>query len=134
MSLTIYHYPACSTCKKALSFLRDRGVKFDAVHIVETPPTKRELKAMGQAMNGDLKKLFNTSGEVYRALGLKARLASMTEEEMIELLAKNGKLIKRPFAIGAGVYLVGFREEAWDRAVCRETSEVRGRSPFGPHN
>jgi Spx/MgsR family transcriptional regulator len=111
--MKIYHYPACSTCKRALAFLRGRGLTYEELHIVDTPPTRDELLEMGAALNGEFKKLFNTSGELYRELGLKDRISSMSQADMVELLTRNGKLIKRPFLISERVKLVGFREDAW---------------------
>ena len=112
MTIVIYHYPGCSTCKRALTFLKTLGVKFEALNIVEQPPSKDELRSMQLALGGEVKKLFNTSGELYREMRLKDRLTSMSETELIDLLAANGKLIKRPFLTG-DVQLLGFREDEW---------------------
>jgi arsenate reductase len=115
--MKIYEYGNCSTCRKALKFLDRRGVKYERSPIVEQPPTKAELKKMLaylKAEGGSMKQLFNTSGQAYRELGIANKIKSgMTEEEAIELLSKNGKLIKRPFLLGDGVGLIGFKEEQW---------------------
>src|SRR4051812_5262597 len=94
----VYEYAKCSTCKKALSFLKKNDVAFTAVAIAETPPSKAELKRMLRHV-GNLKRLFNTSGQLYRELKLSERLPGMTEEQALELLSKNGKLVKRPFLL-----------------------------------
>jgi arsenate reductase (glutaredoxin) len=113
--LRIYEYSKCSTCRKALKFLDNNKVPYEKVPIVETPPTKAELKKMLTLQGGNLKKLFNTSGEVYRAMKIGEKLSSLSESEAIELLASNGKLIKRPFALAEDKGLVGFNEDEWKR-------------------
>ena len=82
-----------------------------------TPPTVLELRTMLAAQGGELRRLCNTSGRDYRELGLGAQLESMTPEAVFALLASRGNLVKRPFAIGAGVNLVGFDEAAWSAAM-----------------
>lgn len=111
--LKVYTYGQCDTCRKAVKFLRTRGVAFQEVPIRETPPSVSELKAMLKAKGGELRKLFNTSGRDYKALGLSEKLPFLSESEALKLLAGNGNLVKRPFAIGDGVFLVGFKEEEW---------------------
>lgn len=119
--MKIYEYSGCSTCKKALKFLKDHGAKFEAIAIVETPPSKTELKTMvGYLRNqgGDFKKLFNTSGVLYREMKIADRLkAGMSEAEAIELLSKNGKLIKRPFLLTKDSGAVGFKEDEWKKLL-----------------
>jgi len=117
MRVRIYENSKCSTCRKALKFLDNRNVAYEKVPIVETPPTKAELKKMLALQGGNLKKLFNTSGEVYRAMKIGERLPSMSESEALELLASNGKLIKRPFALAGDKGLVGFNEDEWKKLI-----------------
>jgi len=117
MRVRVYEYSKCSTCRKALKFLDNRNVAYEKVPIVETPPTKAELKKMLALQGGNLKKLFNTSGEVYRAMKIGERLPSMSESEALELLASNGKLIKRPFALAGDKGLVGFNEDEWKKLI-----------------
>lgn len=113
--LTVYAYQGCSTCKSALKWLKGQGVAFQEKAIRETPPTVTELKSMLAAKGGDLRPLFNTSGQDYRALGLKDKLPGLSVDEALQLLASNGNLVKRPFALDekAGVHLVGFKEAEW---------------------
>ncbi len=115
----VYEYKNCSTCKKALQFLEKKKVDFEALPIVEQPPTVSELKTMLAHLKedgGSIKNLFNTSGEQYRALGISEKLkAGMTEKEALELLSKNGKLIKRPFVLTPDTGVVGFKEDAWKK-------------------
>jgi arsenate reductase len=115
--LKVYTYAKCDTCRKAVKFLRAENVKFEEAPIRETPPSLAELRAMLEARGGELRKLFNTSGQDYKALGLSAKLPAMPEAEALALLEKNGNLVKRPFAIGDGVHLVGFDEAAWREAL-----------------
>ena len=106
-------YPPCSTCQKAKKWLDEKGVAYTDRHIKENKPTYEELKAW-YAMSGlPLKKFFNTSGLVYKSLGLKDKLPTMTEEEQLRLLATDGMLVKRPLVIGDDFVLTGFREKEW---------------------
>lgn len=120
--LTVYTLATCDTCRRALKWLKARGIAFEERAIRETPPTPAELAAMRQARGG-VKGMFNTSGRDYRAQGLGERLPDLGDDEALALLAANGNLVKRPFAIGDGVALVGFDEKAWDAALPR----ARGR-------
>jgi len=111
--LKVYTYSKCDTCRKAVKFLRSKAIPFEEAPIRETPPSRAELQQMLQAQNGELRRLFNTSGADYKALGLGAKLPRLSEAEAIALLESNGNLVKRPFAVGPGVNLVGFQEDAW---------------------
>jgi Spx/MgsR family transcriptional regulator len=115
MSVKIYEYSGCSTCRKALKFLDARGVAYDAVPIVETPPSMAELKAMLRYA-GDLKRLFNASGVLYRELGVSEKLKTLSEGDALALLARHGKLVKRPFVLLKDRGLLGFKEEEWKDA------------------
>lgn len=117
MKLKIYEYPNCSTCKKALKFLAGQGVEFEQKNIVETPPSVAELKAMAGYYDGNFRKLFNTSGVLYKEMKLSEKVGAMSESEALALLAKHGKLIKRPFLLAAKSGLVGFDEKLWKSAV-----------------
>ena len=110
-------YPPCSTCKKAKAWLDEKGISYTDRHIKEHNPTYEELKAW-YAMSGlELKKFFNTSGLVYKALNLKEKLPAMTEEEQLRLLATDGMLIKRPLLIGEDFVLTGFRQAQWEEKL-----------------
>ena len=109
----VYTYAKCSTCRKAVKWLEANGIAFAEKAIRETPPTKAELKRMLALQNGELKKLFNTSGGDYRELQLGPKLATMPTAEAIDLLNGNGNLVKRPFLLTDSVGLVGFKEDVW---------------------
>jgi Spx/MgsR family transcriptional regulator len=119
MSTKIYEFKNCSTCKNALKFLEAKKVKFVAVPIVEQPPSLAELKKMlgfVKVAGGSFKNLFNTSGLQYRQLGIGDKIkAGMTEDEALKLLAKNGKLIKRPFLLTEKTGVVGFKTDIWSK-------------------
>jgi arsenate reductase (glutaredoxin) len=111
--MKVYQYENCDSCRRALKFLDKNGVRYERISIVERPPTKDELRRVLKAQGGQLRKLFNVSGQAYRELNLGARLDSMTEEQALELLSINGKLVKRPFVVGDKLGLVGFDEDRW---------------------
>ncbi|MFQ5597006.1 MAG: arsenate reductase family protein [Nitrospiria bacterium] len=111
----IYQYERCSTCRKALKYLDLKGVAYQSVPIVERAPTKAELKIALKAFGGDLRRLFNTSGQVYREMQLSQKIKTMHVKEAIDLLNSNGKLVKRPFVLTDKGVLVGFKEAEWDR-------------------
>lgn len=111
--LKVYEYKNCGTCKKALKYLEAQGIEYKAIPIRDTPPKKTELKKMLGYMDGQLKKLFNTSGQDYRALGLKDKIADLSEKEAIEMLSQNGNLVKRPFVLTDDWGTVGFKEDIW---------------------
>ncbi len=116
MSLKVYQYSHCSTCKKALKFLTDKKIAYTPIAIVETPPTKAELTKMLSYIKkdgGSLKKLFNTSGLLYKEMKMSEKLPGLSEAEALELLAKHGKLIKRPFVVGKDFGFVGFNADYW---------------------
>ncbi len=110
--LRLYSYSACSTCRKAIAWLRDHNLQHEIVDIVKNPPP-RELLSEAIVQLGDRKYLFNTSGKSYRAIGSSA-VKSMSEEQVLDALVSDGKLIKRPLLItGRGQILVGFKLVYW---------------------
>lgn len=115
--MKVYVYPKCSTCKKALNWLNERDVAYEMVDIKTDNPSKEQLKAWYDMSGLPLKRFFNTSGIAYRQMELAKKLATMTEEEMLELLATDGMLVKRPLVIGDGFVLTGFRQEQWAEKI-----------------
>ena len=114
MTLKIYEYKGCGTCRKALKWLEAKGIEFERIAIRERPPSKAELKRMLKAYEGNLRALFNTSGDDYRALNMKEKLPSLSKVEAIDLLAGNGNMIKRPFVMTKDGGVVGLNEEEWE--------------------
>lgn len=112
--MKLYIYKNCGTCRKAVKYLQAKGLEVEILPIREQPPSKAELKGMLKIYEGELRRLFNTSGQDYRRLDMKSRLPKMGEDEAIELLSKNGNLIKRPFLLTGHSGLVGFKENEWD--------------------
>ena len=115
--LQIHSYAKCSTCRDALAFLHERGLVPKVIPIREQPPTVAELQTMLRHLGGDRRKLFNTSGIDYRELGIKDQLPAMSDADAIDLLSKNGNLVKRPFVIGDGKALAGFKPETWRQSL-----------------
>ena len=110
-------YPKCTTCQKAKKWLEDNQIAYELRDIKVENPTTAELTAWYRTSALPLKRFFNTSGMLYQSLALKSKLPTMTEEEMLALLATDGMLVKRPLLIGDGFVLVGFQEAAWREAL-----------------
>ena len=110
-------YPKCSTCKKAQAFLDGQSISYDLRDIQKDRPTEDELRAWHAKSGLPLKRFFNTSGLVYKSLGLAAKLADMTEDQQYALLATDGMLVKRPLLISEDFVLVGFRQNQWEEAL-----------------
>lgn len=117
MTLQLIQYPKCTTCKKAQKWLTDNDITFESVHIVEQTPSKEQLQSFYENSGFPLKKFFNTSGNKYKELNLKDKLADMSEDEQLTLLASEGMLIKRPIVTDGKKITLGFREsdfiETW---------------------
>ena len=107
-------YPKCSTCKKARKWLEENGIAFDERDIKEENPTRKELVKWHKQSGLPLRRFFNTSGMLYRDLQLKDKLPNMTEDEMYDLLASDGMLVKRPLLIKDDAVLVGFKQGEWE--------------------
>ena len=110
-------YPPCTTCKKAKKWLQDNGLEFTARHIKEENPSAEELELWLERSGLELKKFFNTSGLVYKNLGLKDKLPAMSREEQLQLLASDGMLVKRPILVTGDTVLVGFKEKDWEKLL-----------------
>lgn len=110
-------YPKCTTCQKARAYLDAKGVPYEFRDIKLENPTADELRQWWQASGMPLRKFFNTSGLQYKALNLKDRLPTMTEEEQLALLATDGMLVKRPILVGDGFVVTGFRQAEWDEKL-----------------
>lgn len=113
--MIIYVYGKCSTCKMALHFLKERGVAINVKEINTEPPSIAELQQMLEYQNGNLKKLFNTSGLLYKEMQLKEKLPDLSINQALELLNQNGMLVKRPFFLGDNFGITGFKESEWSK-------------------
>ena len=119
MAIAVWQYPKCSTCRKALKWMTDHGVPFDATDIVARPPTAAKLRDLWQRTGLPIARFFNTSGESYRAGGFKDKLKTMSDADALAALAADGKLIKRPLVDATDTVLVGFDEAAYQQALGR---------------
>ena len=108
-------YPKCTTCKNAKKWLDDNKIEYELRDIKLNNPTLEELTEWHKKSGLPLKKFFNTSGLLYKSLELKAKLPTMTEDEMLKLLATDGMLVKRPILVGTDFVLVGFKEADWEK-------------------
>lgn len=125
--VTIWQYPKCSTCRKALKWLGERGVIADARDIVVTPPPLATLRDLFRRSGLPIARFFNTSGESYRAGGFKDRLKTMSEAQALAALAADGKLIKRPLVDAGGTVLVGFDEATYAATFAGANRGTRAR-------
>ena len=113
--LKVYQYDKCGTCQKALRFLDGKKISYQKIPIREQPPTESELKQMLKDVDGNIRRLFNTSGQDYRTLKIGDRLDSMSDDEAVQLLSAHGNLVKRPFVVTGKRGLVGFNQEEWKK-------------------
>ena len=114
MSVLFIEYPRCTTCRKAKKYLEENNIEFVDRHIVEENPSKDELKEWLNKSGLPIKKFFNTSGVLYREMQLKDKVKELPEDELLDILASNGMLVKRPIVIKGNTVLVGFKEEEWN--------------------
>lgn len=114
--LKVYQYPKCGTCRSAVKWLKEAGHELELQHIAEQPPGVEELRVLVANSGLELKKFFNTSGEVYKALGLKDKLPGLSEEEQLMLLSSHGMLIKRPIVTDGQKVTVGYKDEQYAEA------------------
>ena len=117
MKIQFICYPKCSTCQKAKTWLDEKGVEYELRDIKLDNPKYEELKKWYYEGGYELKKFFNTSGLLYKAMELKNRLPAMSEEEQIRLLATDGMLVKRPVVVADGKVIIGFKEKEWEEKL-----------------
>jgi arsenate reductase len=115
--MTIICYPRCTTCKRAVAYLDQSGIAYEYRDIKVDNPTAEELADLWKKSGLPLRRFFNTSGQLYRQLELKDRLPSMSEKEMLDLLATDGMLVKRPILVSGQGVLVGFKEAEWEKML-----------------
>ena len=113
-TMKVLCYPKCGTCRKAIKWLDENGVDYEYRHIVEENPTEDELRQWHVKSGLPIKRMFNTSGMKYKELKLKDRIPEMSDDEIYELLATDGMLVKRPLLVDGEKVLVGFKEAEWE--------------------
>jgi arsenate reductase len=112
--MILYAYSKCTTCQHAFKFLEHKNITYNLKEIKQFAPTIEELTLMLKFQNGNLKKLFNTSGDLYREMKLSEKLNDLSLEESLKLLSNHGMLVKRPFLLDKDFGLVGFKEADWE--------------------
>lgn len=115
--IKVYCYSKCSTCKKALKWLDDRGVAYEKIDLKENNPGEEELREYHAKSGLPLKRFFNTSGMIYRDMELSKKLPAMSDDEQFALLASDGMLVKRPLLVKGDTVLTGFREKEWEEII-----------------
>lgn len=118
--IKFYGYSKWSSVKKAKAWLVDNNLEFENIEIVKNPPTKEELKNMYKVSGYELKKFFNTSGVRYRELGLKEVVKTESDDKLLEILASDGMLIKRPIVYDGKNVLIGFKEDIWKDTLLKK--------------
>jgi len=111
--ITVYCYPKCTTCKKAIKWLDDNKLEYKFIDIKEDHPDEKTLRKLHKISGLPLRKFFNTSGMLYREMELSSKLPQMSEDDMFKLLASDGLLVKRPLLVSGDKVLVGFKESEW---------------------
>lgn len=115
--IDFFWYPRCGTCQKAKKWLEANNISYEAIDLKEVKPNRQQLEDWFKKSGLPLKKFFNTSGQVYKAMELKDKLSSMSQEEQLDLLASDGMLVKRPILISGDTVLVGFKETDWEEKL-----------------
>ncbi len=115
--IKVYCYSRCSTCKKALKWLDNKNVEYELVDIKENNPDEASLREYYKKSGLPIKRFFNTSGMIYREMGLAKKIPNMTDDECLKLLATDGMLVKRPLVITDDAVLTGFKEVEWEEII-----------------
>lgn len=115
--IKMYSYKGCGSCRNASKWFQSKAIEVEEIAIRDQPPSVEEIEFMIEQYDGQYRKVFNVSGQAYRTMGLKDKLASMSRTEIVALLSSDGNLIKRPFVLWEGRGTVGFREPDWDAAL-----------------
>jgi arsenate reductase len=115
--VNVYCYSKCSTCKKAIRYLKEQMIDFATIDIKEDNPDKKTLKKAIDISGLPVRKFFNTSGNLYKEMGLSTKLPQIDEDEMLDLLSSDGMLVKRPLLISDNSALIGFKEDQWKEVL-----------------
>lgn len=117
MKVLFVEYPKCTTCKRAKKWLTENGIDFEDRDIKENNPSKEELKGWIDKSGLEIKKFFNTSGVLYREQGMKDKVKTLSEDELLDILASDGMMVKRPIVVTESSILVGFKEAEWEEKL-----------------
>lgn len=117
MRYLFVEYPKCTTCRRAKKWLEENKIDFEDRDIKLNNPSKEELKEWLEKSNLDIKKIFNTSGVLYREKGMKDKVKVLSEDELLDILSEDGMMVKRPLVIGEDKVLVGFKEAEWEEKL-----------------
>lgn len=112
--MIIFCYPNCSTCKRAIAYLDNKGISYTVRNIKTQRANRQELQSFLEMSGKSGKQFFNTSGQTYRALGLKEKIPFLSEDQILDLLSSDGMLVKRPLLVSDRTVLIGFRQPQWD--------------------
>lgn len=115
MALTVYWYPNCNSCKKAKKWLDDHRISYHLIHLVDETPNEDEIKQLIESSDLPPRRFFNSSGKVYRELKMKDKINDLSLDEMVQYLAKNGMLIRRPIVTDGEKVTVGFKEDEFEQ-------------------
>jgi len=113
--IKLYYYNKCGTSRKAKKFFDDNDIDYEIIQIVDEPPSKEELRAMIEKSGLEIKKFFNTSGQSYRESGMKDKIKTLNEEELLDILASDGKIIKRPVITDEELVTVGWNDKVLEK-------------------
>ncbi|WP_317311869.1 arsenate reductase family protein [Clostridium thermobutyricum] len=117
MKVLFVEYPKCTTCKRAKKWLSENSIDFEDRDIKENNPSKEELKGWLDKSGLEIKKFFNTSGVLYREQGMKDKVKTLSEDELLDILASDGMMVKRPIVVTESSILVGFKEAEWEEKL-----------------
>jgi arsenate reductase (glutaredoxin) len=115
MKLTLYWHPQCQTCRKTKKWLDEHQVPYELLHIVKTPPSREELQEIYGKSGLELKHFFSTNTKRYRELGIKDQLKIVADSELLDLLASDGMLLKKPILTDGEKVIIGFKEEELEK-------------------
>ena len=111
MAIKFYGYKKCDTCRRAEKLLLSSGTEYQFIDIIVNPPAVSVLKSILKKSGKPLKKILNTSGRLYRSDGMKQKISSMSDEDLIRLLSKEGYLLKRPLLVSHDRASIGLNND-----------------------
>ncbi|CAG8998192.1 MAG: putative protein YfgD [Candidatus Celerinatantimonas neptuna] len=103
--IVIYHNPRCSKSRSTLTLLEDKGIKPTIIEYLKTPPTPETLKSILQKLDLTAFELLRRNEAVYKELDLANK--TLSEEQLIHIMAENPKLIERPIIVNGEKAAIG---------------------------